>query len=309
MTLLKKTVSPPTKQKKTGIWAIPLLILLGSIYCYNALSRNQVARMPAAALTEKKVKKKPPPFPIGEELTYKLRWGIIPAGYAVFTVEPATQIKKQPAWHFSLKARTNSFADTFYRVRIRIDSYTDPFITHSLQYEEHKQEGHRRKEVKVTFDWKKKKAQYRNYDDIRKPISILPGTVDPLGIFYYLRARGMSEKSKLKLPVTDGKHCAMGKAKVIRRETIKVGGKKYDSLLIEPEMKRVGGVFNKSKKDKLQIWIALDQSFTPLRFRSKVMVGHFSGELFSRRVIKQPKKKPTTETSSPAIKQQKEIKQ
>jgi len=42
---------------------------------------------------------------------------------------------------------------------------------------------------------------------------------------------------------------------VIRREKIEVRGKGYETFLVEVEMKNIGGVFEKSEKSKLQIWV------------------------------------------------------
>jgi hypothetical protein len=85
----------------------------------------------------------------------------------------------------------------------------------------------------------------------------------------------------IKRPVTDGKKCIIGKATVIKRETIKVEGKTYDTYLIEPELKHIRGVFKKSKNATIQVWVTTDKRHIPVKIRSKVVVGTFVGELVS----------------------------
>lgn len=73
----------------------------------------------------------------------------------------------------------------------------------------------------------------------------------------------------------------MARAKVVKREEIKVGGVTYDTFLVEPEMENIGGVFEKSRNAKLQIWVTADNRRIPLRIKSKVKVGSFVAELVS----------------------------
>ena len=62
------------------------------------------------------------PFQPGEKLTYKLRWGMVTAGYADLEVLPFQETGGQKNWHFVLTIRTSSFVDLFYKVRDRIES-------------------------------------------------------------------------------------------------------------------------------------------------------------------------------------------
>jgi hypothetical protein len=68
---------------------------------------------------------------------------------------------------------------------------------------------------------------------------------------------------------------------VIRREKINAGGREYDTFLVEPEMKNIGGVFEKSEKSSLQIWVTADHHRVPVRIKSGVSVGSFVAELTS----------------------------
>ena len=226
------------------------------------------------------------PFYPGEKLTYQLRWNFIPAGEASLEVHPITTINGVKAYHFVLTAKSNSFIDVFYKVRDRIDAYSDLDMTHSILYRKKQKEGGTKRNVVIDFDWDKKEAQYSNYKKKRKPISILPGSFDPLSVYYYTRYIDLGKNREIKRAVTDGKKCVIGIAKVIKREKIKIKIGTYDTYLLEPDLKHLRGVFEKSKNAKIKIWVSADKSQIPVKIKSKVIVGSFIGELISAKGLK-----------------------
>lgn len=221
------------------------------------------------------------PFQPGEKLTFQVNWSFIPAGEAILEVLPVETINGIKSYHFVMTAKTNSFADIFYKVRDRIDAYTDIKMNHTILYKKRQREGKTKRDVIVTFDWKKREAQYSISGKKRNPISILPGTFDPLTVFYAFRLHNLKKDIELQIPVSDGKKCVIGKARVIRKEKIEVPIGIYDTYLVEPDLEHIGGIFRKSKDAKLQIWVTADNRRIPLRIKSKVIVGSFVAELIS----------------------------
>jgi hypothetical protein len=226
------------------------------------------------------------PFYPGEKLTFQLKWTFIPAGEAVLEVLPIETIEGVKAYHFLLTAKSNSFIDHFYKVRDKIDAYTDIEMTHSILYKKKQQEGKTDRHVVVNFDWKNNQAVYSTLKEKRPPIDILPGSFDPLSAFYFVRLFDLEKKSVIESPVTDGKKCIIGKAALIKRETLKLESGTYDTYLIEPEIEHVGGVFEKSKDAKIQVWVTADHRRIPVKLKSKVVVGSFVGELVSAEGLK-----------------------
>lgn len=202
-------------------------------------------------------------------------------------VMPKGVVNGTEALHFKLSAKSNSFVDAFYKVRDRIDAFTDPAMNHSVLYLKKQLEGSTHRDIVVTFDHINKKAQYTNFNDKREPISIMDGVFDPLSAFYFIRGLDMSIGSAIECPITDGKKSVIGRVRVVKRETIKVEAGTFDTWLIEPDLKHVGGVFKKSKNAKLHIWVTADSRRIPVKIKSKVVVGSFVGELVS---LTSPKK-------------------
>jgi len=219
------------------------------------------------------------PFHTGEKLTFQARWSFIIVGEVVLEVMPLEEINGAGVRHFLMTAKTNKFADVFYKVRDKIDAYTDTDMTHDVLYKKREQ-GKSKRDVLVSFDWDKKEARYSNFGEKRTPISILPGSFDPLSVFYAFRLHDLKENLEIRIPVTDGKKCVMGMAKVIRREKVKLAcGTTYDTYLVEPELKHLRGVFEKSKNARLQVWVTADERRMPVKIKSKVIVGSFVAEL------------------------------
>lgn len=220
------------------------------------------------------------PFSPGEKLTFQVRWAFIPAGEAVLQVYPIETMNGRKVYHFALSARTYPVIDLIYKVRDRIDAYTDEKLTHSILYKETK-EGKRTKKVVVHFNWEKGEAQRSNFGEKRAPIPVKPGTFDPLSVYYALRLHDLKENMEIEKPLTDGKKWILGRARVVKREKVTVLSGTYDTYLVEPNLEHIGGVFKKSKDAKLQIWVTADARRIPVKIKSKVAVGSFVGELMS----------------------------
>jgi Protein of unknown function (DUF3108) len=230
--------------------------------------------------------KKDLPFQPGEKLTFQLRWTIVPAGESTLEVLPMETVNGIKAYHFLLTAESNAFVDLFYKVRDRIDAFVSADMTHSILYKKKQREGKSHRDIVVNFDWQDKKAQYTNFKEKLPPINILPGSFDPLSAFYFIRLVDFKGRSTIERPITDGKECIIGRLSIIKRETVHLKSGTYDTYLIEPELKHVGGVFEKSKNAKIQLWVTADKRKIPVKIESKVVVGSFVGELVSATGLK-----------------------
>ena len=222
------------------------------------------------------------PFTPGERLKYELRWENIPAGEALLAVESIKDLNGTPAYHFVMTARSNAFVDLFYKVRDRIDAYTDTRMTRSILYQKKQREGEHLREERIEFDWQNGQALYSNYGKTDDPVELMPGSFDPLSAFYFTRMALAGEVEQVQRPVTDGKKNIIGRARIIGREMITLkNGMTFDTYCIEPDMRHIGGVFKESEDARIRIWVTADDKRMPVQIKSKVAVGHFIGELVS----------------------------
>ncbi len=250
------------------------LLLLGSLLMFSIPATAGQAGIPTNRA-----------FVPGEKLVFDLRWAFISAGTATLEVLPMQTVNGQPAYHFALTAKSNAFLDSLYKVRDRIDAFADDRLTRSLHYLKKQHEGTTIRDIEVRFDWENLKTRYLKTEaggGEDKLTPVMPGSFDPLSAFYFVRgADRVNVGTVVESPITDGNKNIIGRATVVKRETIKVKGTAYDTFLVEPELKDIGGVFEKSENARIQIWVTADHRRIPVRLKSKVFVGSFVGDLIS----------------------------
>ena len=218
------------------------------------------------------------PLRPGEKLQYKVYWAMIEAADVTLEILPMEKLSGTPALHFAMTAATSPLVENIYPVHDRIDSYADAAMNHALQYKEKKQ-TRKIKDVEIAFDWQKQTVIYSKKGKKKAPVTLMPGAFDPLSIFYFFRTHELKENMEISRPVSDGKVCVIGKAHVRSRQKVQVAGREYDTYLVEPELGKLGGVFEKNPNAKLQIWVTADKQRLPVMIKSEVAVGSFTAEL------------------------------
>lgn len=221
-----------------------------------------------------------PSFAKEEKLTYRIRWSFLLAGHTTLETKKGKEIDGEPTIHFVMTTKTTPFIDNFYKVRDVIESHAARDLDHSLRYTK-KQQGKTKRDIVVTFDRQKGLARYENFGKSRTPISIRPGTIDPLAALYYIRWADFQNGPLIERPVSDGKYNEIGKAMILRREQIHVPAGTFQTVVIKPSLEKVRGVFEKSKNSTLLLWITDDANRRLIKAASSVSVGSFVAELIA----------------------------
>lgn len=227
---------------------------------------------------------RPMPFRDGEVLHYRIGWGMFEVGSAELKVEKTTW-NDEPAWQMTITSRTNAFADAFYKVRNQTTSWLNAAFSQTIHYENIQNEGKRQRDVVVEFDWHAQKARYTDrlaeeshYDWI----AILPGSLDPLAITYFVRSLPLQVGAEFYIPTTTGREQFVSTVRVAaqeRRRFRHMG--RVEAFRLEPDIKDVGGVFRRSSRASIYFWFSADERQLPLRMESSVAVGRFWAELHS----------------------------
>lgn len=216
----------------------------------------------------------------GEKLIYSLRWGFIEVGRASIEVKGPMAYRDEDALEIKCIVRTNSWADTFYKVRDVMSSYTDLQASRTLGFTQSKREGKHRREVEVIIDWDEAIATRTNFGKPDgKPVKLEAGTFDPLSIVYGLRNWSFKIGETLSVPTTNGKRLVQTEVKVAKVKKLKVPAGKFNALLLKPDTKDLRGIFRKSKGAGIDLWVSNDSRRIPLMMKSKVSVGSFRIEL------------------------------
>lgn len=221
----------------------------------------------------------PPPTPsalVGERLEFSVRWGLLRVASAVLEVESSGDGQIT----FRATARTRSIVEALYPVRDLVESTVwlpDMRVDHYLKQGRTGRKEERR--VEIHFDVENGLAQYTKNGVARDPIEIPPGVQDPLSGLYAFRTLEVSDEQNIELDVTDGKKVTRGKLTVIGREQITTPAGTFNTVVIEPSLEGIGGVFETSPNAKATIWITEDEWRRPVKLKGKVSVGSFTALL------------------------------
>jgi len=218
------------------------------------------------------------PFTPGEKLRYNVYWLGIKAAEATLEILPMTSVDGVAAWHFSMTAHTTPLVAAIYPVHERMDAWAQADMSRSLRYTENKRKRSTLKHVSIFFDWTAQKA-HGVKNEKRYLVDLRPGAFDPLSIFYFFRMQELHENLELTRPVADRKRCMIAVANVRGRQKVNIGDQNWDTWLVEPDLRRIEGVFKKDPGARLQIWVSADERRIPVMVKSKISVGAFTAEL------------------------------
>lgn len=180
------------------------------------------------------------------------------------------------------EARSEGFFAWLFRFRVndRTVARFDPASGCSLGIEKHLREGRAARDQLVRIDPESGVAEVEDAKVPQKRFELAPCTLDVLSAFYVTRLRGVPEGGSLELPVFDnGKHYRLG-VRFVGRERLDLPapfGKKYPTLVIEPQLVEGTGLF--VKQGRLRIWLSDDARRVPVRLRSRVAIGSVSADL------------------------------
>lgn len=211
-------------------------------------------------------------FESGEEIVYSLSWLGVVGGTATMTVDPAGERIR-----FYSLAESQGFLGRLYPVRDEIESIVDRGTFSTLRFAKELNERGRSKSEATLVDPKEKVAHHEG-----NQIPFEPPIFDPLSSIYYLRTLDLTPgKTHMLTLIADGKIYEL-EAVVLRREKLRVDGSVFDTILVEPKMRR-GGIFRDENR-RLLIWYTADARRVPVRIRSELEFGNITATIRSSRL-------------------------
>lgn len=128
-------------------------------------------------------------FPVGEELIYKIYWGIIPVAKTHITTE---WIEEDGRTLLAIRYRTrsNKVIATIYPVDDKMESIIDPLTFLPVRFTKNLREGRHRYHETTTFDYENLKAHWTSFVKNKElTYDIEPDTRDLVSFMYYMRAK------------------------------------------------------------------------------------------------------------------------
>jgi hypothetical protein len=165
-------------------------------------TRHTLSSTPSKAISVSEISMPeiPMPFRTGEILNYRVEWAIFPNAAALqMSVVERRNLLGWQTWHFRASAHSVVPARTLFEVDDQFDSYTDATTLESHQYEMYLNEmGSKQNEVLHLIA-----IGQSNRGNVA-PVIVQPGTRDPLGALYALRAVDWQRTPDFHIPVYDG---------------------------------------------------------------------------------------------------------
>jgi len=231
-----------------------------------------------------RVFKKEVPFQPGEKLVYRVHYGWLTAGEAVFEVYPKLYlVNGLIAYVFRGSGKTASAFEWFYKVRDYMDTYVDTAQMRSLLYYRYVNEGDFHFVDTVYFDYERMEVRGR-----KGTFPMTDGVMDMLGAFYYARRldiRSMPDGTVVPIPVfLDDKIYNLG-MKILGREKIKTDLGTFRCIKITP-LVVADRVFR--GEAEMIMWVTDDENLIPVKITSPVIVGNVSATLVRYENLKYP---------------------
>jgi hypothetical protein len=185
-----------------AILAIAGILFLGASVAVAVQSRRP-ARPASTTANKRPTRDAAVPFTTGERLSFRVIWSKFAVNAA--TIQLAVVERRdffgRMAWHFRALAQTIDTMHVLYPLDDQLDSYTDAAQLNSIQYEMylHEQGKQQRSSWRLISDGS---AAPANVTAAR----VSPGTRDPIGLLYMLRAADWKSAPQLRAPVFDGKN-------------------------------------------------------------------------------------------------------
>jgi len=200
----------------------------------------------------------PVPYKVGEELTYRATFGVLPAGTARMRVEGVETVRGRPAYHvvFTLDGGV-----PFFRVHDRYDSWIDVQTLSSLRHVQQISEG--RYKRNTTYEIYPERGTYEQGDSTHRSVS---QPLDDGSFIYAVRTAGI----RVGETRSDDRYFRPDRNPVVltglRQESVQVGAGNYSATVVRPTIK-ANGIF--SEHGEAQVWFSDDAHRYPVLLKSR----------------------------------------
>lgn len=211
---------------------------------------------------------------LGENLIFDIYWKFVKVGYGTLEVKDVVDYNGsgRNAYVIYSEAQSAPFFDVFFKVRDANVSWIDVENFHSLEFRQKIREGKYKRDRRTVYDQKNHTAV--NEKDVR--FDIPENVLDVLGALYWVRLQELEPGTSVTVNVNARAKNYKMNVKIHAREKIKINGKKYKTIVVEPDLQD-SGIF--MQKGAVLIWLTDDEYHMPVKMKSKISVGSIVGEL------------------------------
>jgi hypothetical protein len=214
------------------------------------------------------------PFAVGETLHYQVLWSefSVHAATLDFSVAEEGNFFGHLAWHFRATAHTINTMRLAYTLDDQFDSYTDAAQLNCMQYEMYlNEQGKSEKSILRTS------TQAEPATPNATLVRVLPGTRDPVGLLYALRAADWQHNAEFRAPAFDGHRIYDIRADVDNpsgQVTVPAGQFAATRIAIHVSVRGI-----ELPDTRFWLWLAHDAAHTPVLIEAEVPFGTARVEL------------------------------
>ena len=208
------------------------------------------------------------PFAVGETLQYQVLWTqfSVHAATLDFSVAEERDFFGRLAWHFRTTAHTINTMRLAYTLDDQFDSYADALQLNCLQYEMYLNEQGKTENSKFRTS-----TQSEPVPPNATLVRVLPGTRDPVGLLYALRAADWQHIAEFRAPTFDGHRIYDVRARVeIPSGQVTVPAGQIAATRIAIHLSERG---SELQDTRFWLWLAHDPARTPVLIEAEVPFG------------------------------------
>jgi hypothetical protein len=201
-----------------------------------------------------------------EELSYKITFMGVTAGYARFLSKGKVRIGGRDAYHILVKAWTTGTLAVLFPISESFDYYLDAETLAPLRRDSWIRKVNR-PEI-VLFDQENGTVThwYADTMEVRKKKQVRPPTFyEGVSATYFFRTRGFGDRTASIRVFGGRKVYRVSSERTGEEETIPYGNGKVDTFLVKPVYKEEGGSGEKPMLGELVVWVSNDARRVPVK--------------------------------------------
>jgi hypothetical protein len=212
----------------------------------------------------------PPPssfqLPENQKLVYSVQWHLLNAGTTTILIQ-----RSPSGEHLHSTADTSGMTNKIYPVHDTFDAEIDPRTFCTRTVSRHAEEGSRRLDRKIRFDYQAAKVQVDDVDlkaDKKKhsELDIPPCVTDVVSGFFYASSLSLAPGFSETFPVNDGGKTSDVKISVEDHSRVKVPSGEFQTIRVKAEP--ITGPLK--GKGQLWVWFTDDDRHIPVQMKSKL---------------------------------------
>jgi hypothetical protein len=208
-------------------------------------------------------------YPDRQTFTYSVDWRLVNAGTTTLHLDTVNGER-----HIVATADSTGAVALLYHVHDRLETFFNPQTNCSLTLIKHTEEGFRRVDSNIRYDYQRKKAllderNLRLKNQKHEEVEIPPCVTNTVAAAYYVASQTLQPGGKFTFPSSDGGKTADIEVTVEGREQVKTPAGTYSTLRLSAEA--LNGP--QMGKGKLWMWYTDDDRRIPVQMRARAFWG------------------------------------